>query len=281
MAEVAERSDEREQLLPSLKDGDEAVLVSVRVVEKKTRPPTAYTEGTLIEDMKNAGKFLDETELKKILRQVSGLGTSATRDNIIEALKHHGYLARQGKHIVATQKGVDFILWLETACPELVDVASTARWEARLDVIAHRGGGKEFERDIASQVTAIVATLKSHHPMNRASGAPSNKESSPMQEPNATRTNKPTDKMVSFAESIAKRLEIPVPDEARESFDACKAFIDTNKDAPGKDGSTGLAPTEKQLSFANNIAAKRGLTIPGEVRANRRELSAWIDANKG
>lgn len=87
------------------------------------------------------------------------------------------------------------------------------------------------------------------------------------------RTNRPTDKMLEFAKSIAKRIGQPVPDEVMSSFDACKEFLDANQ-------AVAMLPSEKQLSFANSIAVRNGLTIPAEALAAGKELSKWIDANK-
>lgn len=86
------------------------------------------------------------------------------------------------------------------------------------------------------------------------------------------RTNKPTDKMLEFAKNVAKKLGQPLPDEVINSFDACRAFLDANKDAANR-------PSEKQLNFAKTIAERKGVTIPPETLANGKELSKWIDAN--
>lgn len=87
-----------------------------------------------------------------------------------------------------------------------------------------------------------------------------------------TRSSKPTDKMLDFAKSIAKSIGTRVPDEVLNDFDACKAFIDANKEAASR-------PSEKQENFAKSIAERKGLTIPEETLKSRKDLSAWIDAH--
>jgi hypothetical protein len=87
------------------------------------------------------------------------------------------------------------------------------------------------------------------------------------------RTSKPTDKMLDFAKAIAKSLGRRVPDEVMADFDACRDFIDTNKEAASR-------PSEKQTDYAKAIAKRKGVTVPQEALADRRLISAWIDENK-
>jgi len=264
-----------ETRLPPLEDGELAEVISIKVLEKTTRPPAYYTEGTLLDDMRGAGKFIaDDPELRKVLRDVSGLGTAATRDSIIEGLKHDRYLVKSGKHLKATDKGKAFIGWITGVMPELTDVAETARWEADLAVVAQKGGGADFENRVATLVKTLVARLKAAPPLGLASTtSTSYKESSRMSENSGERSNAPTPKMLEYASNIAKRIGAALPDDVSASFDACKQFIDDHKDAA-------LRPTEKQLKFAGSIAERKGIAIPPEVEANGQLLSKWIDANK-
>lgn len=257
--------------LPDLEDGEMAVIEAIEVKEKKTKPPLLYTEGTLLEDMKAAAKFVeDDPKLKAHLKDVLGIGTPATRPAILEGLKSDKYCERKGKNIIASEKGEKFIAWIQQAMPEIADVALTARWEAELSVIAKKGGGAAFEQSVADSVKTLVATLKTAPRMTY--GAPSqtlSKENSNMSE---NRSSKPTDKMLDFAKSIAKSIGTRVPDEVLNDFDACKAFIDANKEAASR-------PSEKQENFAKSIAERKGLTIPEETLKSRKDLSAWIDAH--
>jgi DNA topoisomerase-3 len=269
----AER-DDVEQSLPPLDDGELADIVSIDVRARKTRAPAHYTEGTLLDDMKGASKFVeDDPELKKLLKQVSGLGTAATRDNIIENLKAHKYLEKSGKYTVATEKGIAFITWLEKVYPDAADVGVTARWEAELAVVEKKGGGKAFEDRVVQKVRDMISTFKAAPPMSPAATT-THKESHNMTDTNEQkRASKPTDKMLEFAKSIAKKVGVRLPDEVMGDFDACRAFIDEHKDVA-------MRPSDKQLNFANSIASSKGLTIPAEVMNNGRELSKWIDEHK-
>lgn len=273
MAKKSPAPEERkcEQVLPPLTDGEIATVLAVRVAEKKTRPPARYSEGTLIEEMKNAGKYVEDPALRSVLKQVSGLGTSATRDSIIETLKAHKYVKLSGKHIVPTEKGEALIRWLDTHCNELTDVALTARWEAELDAVATRGGGSKFEATVIARVKEIVATLQQAAPIG--GGTSDNKNNMTEQTNQAPRANKPTTKMLDYAKRIATKLGQDLPEEVENNFDACRAYIDENQ-------AVAKAPSERQLSYAKSIAERKGAEIPAEALADGKLLSAWIDANK-
>jgi DNA topoisomerase-3 len=79
--------------------------------------------------------------------------------------------------------------------------------------------------------------------------------------------------MLEYAGNIAAKMGTPLPEAVAVSFEACKDFIDANKEAA-------MRPSEKQLKFANIIAERKGLSIPPETLSNGKELSAWIDTNK-
>jgi DNA topoisomerase-3 len=266
-----------EQVLPPVQNGELARIDAIDLQEKKTRPPKRYTEGTLVRDMKDAGKFVSESALRKVLRDSSGLGTSATRDSIIEALKQREFISREGPNLISTKKGRDLIAYLPS---EFSDVAITARWEAELDIVAQQGGGPALETRLRDEVARLVTTLKAHGPMNRSEAVSRNssttKETS-MSENGEKRRSGPTDKMLEFAKSIAKRVGATLPENIKDDFDVCRAFIEEHKDAAQ---AVPAAPTKKQLEFAKSIAEKKNLTIPGPTLKNMKELSAWIDANK-
>ena len=259
--------------LPPLEDGEWATIERIDIKEKKTKPPSRYTEGTLLDDMMAAAKFIENApELKKVLKEASGLGTAATRHAIIETLKHHSYIEQAGNNIVPTSKGIVFIEWLEKVMPELVDVEVTARWEAELAVVAEKGGGAAFQAKVADSVRRMISIFQAAPSMG-AHSTPVSKETPRMSDSSAPRSNKPSDKMLEFAKNIAKKLGQAVPDEVAADWEACKKFIDDNKDAANR-------PTDKQVNFAKTIADRKGATIPPEILANGRELSRWIDENK-
>ena len=96
--------EEDVQTLPLVIIGEHAE-VDVKSAEKETQPPKAFTEGTLLTAMKTANKTVDDEEAIKILQEVEGIGTEATRASIIEALKQKEYIQVIKNKLVVTEKG--------------------------------------------------------------------------------------------------------------------------------------------------------------------------------
>lgn len=151
---ILERSDpetkgkkgkkDTETVLPDVKNSDTFPLEDVKASKKKTNPPSPYTEATLLEAMKLAGRFVEDEALKEQLKE-SGLGTAATRAPIIERLLQVGYIQRKGKSLIPTEKAAKLI----TVCPpELRSPETTGKWEKGLSSIAK--GKMEPDRFMAS-----------------------------------------------------------------------------------------------------------------------------------
>ena len=120
-------------MLPPLRNGEIAQLHDPKIEDKETRPPPRYNEGTLIEAMQNAWRFVDDEVLRERLKEAKGIGTPATRAEIIGGLKKQGFLIAQGKHIVPTEGGLSLFGVLKQADPALVDPGVTAQLECLLD----------------------------------------------------------------------------------------------------------------------------------------------------
>src|SRR5260370_1373889 len=127
-----EKGDEA-QMLPPLHNGETAMLQDPKIENKETRPPPRYNEGTLIEAMQNAWRFVDDGVLRERLKEAKGIGTPATRAEIIGGLKKQGFLIAQGKNIVPTETGLSLFGVLKQADPALVDPGVTAQLECLLD----------------------------------------------------------------------------------------------------------------------------------------------------
>jgi DNA topoisomerase-3 len=159
--------------LPEIVRGEAAAVVGVRVHEGKTEPPPRFTEGALLGAMERAGAKLDDEELRRAMKE-SGLGTPATRANIIETLLARQYVAREGKVLVPTPDGKALIDALPV--PALKSAALTAQWESRLSAMADgRGGRGPFMDDVrqfaAELVGAIAAAPPPEHLANDAGPA--------------------------------------------------------------------------------------------------------------
>ena len=130
----ADEKGDDAQLLPALCNGEIARLENPTIEDKETRPPPRYNEGTLIEAMQNAWRFVDDELLRERLKEAKGIGTPATRAEIIGGLKRQGFLIAQGKNILPTETGLSLFGVLEQADPALVDPGVTAQLE-----VARRG----------------------------------------------------------------------------------------------------------------------------------------------
>jgi DNA topoisomerase-3 len=129
----ADEKGEDAQLLPSLRHGETVLLTDAAVEDKETRPPPRYNEGTLIEAMQHAWRFVADEALQKRLKEAKGIGTPATRAEIIRGLKAQDFLIAAGKHIVPTERGLALFDVLQRADLALVDPGVTAQMERLLD----------------------------------------------------------------------------------------------------------------------------------------------------
>lgn len=129
---------ESEELLPDISLGEEGILKAGEVEAKKTKPPFDYTEASLLYDMTNPARLVDEADLKKIFRTEIGLGTQATRAQIIETLLKRSYINRTGKNLIATDKGSLLVERLNDMprTRELTSVSQTAKLELSLQGMA-------------------------------------------------------------------------------------------------------------------------------------------------
>jgi DNA topoisomerase-3 len=140
--------------LPALKQGQEATCVEAESEAKETKPPPRYTEATLLSAMETAGKLVDDEELREAMKE-RGLGTPATRAEIIETLIRREYIERVSKDLQPTPKGLQVVTMLETnavTSPEL-----TGGWEKQLRDIEHGSGDRDaFMNGIADFTKATV-----------------------------------------------------------------------------------------------------------------------------
>jgi DNA topoisomerase-3 len=105
----------------------------VRAINGKTAPPKRFTEATLLSAMEHPGKYMDNKALREVIEGTSGLGTPATRADIIEKLFDTFYVERHGKEIVPTSKGIQLI---DLVPPDLKSPELTAKWEQNLSSIS-------------------------------------------------------------------------------------------------------------------------------------------------
>ncbi|HUB35200.1 MAG TPA: DNA topoisomerase 3 [Solirubrobacteraceae bacterium] len=153
----AEDDEVTEQQLPKLDQGERAEVREIESLRKETKPPRRYSDASLLGAMETAGKLVDDDELREAMKD-SGIGTPATRAAIIERLITVGYLERDGRSLVATEKGCSVIRLLD-AHP-LTSPGLTGDWESRLGKIERGEDSREkFMGDIAGFARETVHEL--------------------------------------------------------------------------------------------------------------------------
>jgi DNA topoisomerase-3 len=159
-ADVDERTDEdegREQRLPELEHGERPAVREVASQAKETKPPRRHTERSLLDMMETAGKLVDDEELREAMKE-SGIGTPATRAAIIERLIQVGYVEREGRALVVTEKGLNVIRLLGEHA--LTSPGLTGEWEHRLARIETGEDSREaFMGDIVKFTESTVGEL--------------------------------------------------------------------------------------------------------------------------
>jgi DNA topoisomerase-3 len=153
----ADEDETREQQLPRLDQGEPSKVLEIESLAKETKPPRRYSDASLLGAMETAGKLVDDEELREAMKD-SGIGTPATRAAIIERLIDVGYVERDGRALVATEKGLNVIRLLgehPLTSPDL-----TGSWEQRLGRIERGEDSREkFMHDIAGFAKETVEVL--------------------------------------------------------------------------------------------------------------------------
>ena len=153
--------DEDTATLPPLQEGQTLPLSGVDLLEKQTKPKPLHTESSLLAAMENAGKELEDAELKASLKD-AGIGTPATRAAIIETLFARQYIVREKKNLVPTDKGL--AVYRIVKDKKIADVEMTGMWETALAKIeAGSMDADTFRKGIevyAAQITAELLSVQ-------------------------------------------------------------------------------------------------------------------------
>ena len=160
--EAEKKEDSDEQILsslPNLTEGEVLSLVNADITEHKTKPKPLYTEATLLSAMENAGKEVEDAESKKAMAEC-GIGTPATRANIIETLILRDYIRRDKKAIIPTEKGL--AVYEIVKDKKIANAEMTGAWELALAAIeAGKMPADKFSQGINSYVETICEELLS------------------------------------------------------------------------------------------------------------------------
>ncbi len=152
-----EEDEGADQQLPKLEQGERVQTREIKSARKETKPPRRYSDASLLGAMETAGKLVDDDELREAMKD-SGIGTPATRAAIIERLITVGYIERDGRSLVASEKGVNVIRLLNEHA--LTSPGLTGDWENRLGKIERGEDSREqFMGDIAGFAKETIAEL--------------------------------------------------------------------------------------------------------------------------
>jgi len=179
-------------LPPGLEPGQSQQVLEVRAVTKQTRPPPRLTEATLLTAMETAGRHLEDKELSAAMKD-NGLGTPATRADIIETLLARQYLTRDGKALNATERGIRLIGLVQ---PPIKSPAMTGEWEARLKRV-QRG-----ETDLTAFMSAITSYVREAVAGALTTAAPPIAEKVPVTHVSARREPVPADRLLELLQSV-------------------------------------------------------------------------------
>ncbi len=199
-------------------------------------------------------KFVDDGSLKERLKDARGIGTPATRGEVIKGLHFQKQIEQKGKHVVPTAAGLQVYELLLSCAPDLVDPGYTARWELMLDDITLGKTTASAAIDqISGEAENLMGVLKAKRPegFGKRSG--------------------PSAKMIQAAESCAARQGVPLPENFKTDYNACKAFLDENM------SSGPYPPSDKQIALVEKMIEEKGKKPPEGWREDSRIVSAYLD----
>jgi len=155
--------DQQGEILIAVEKNEEVKTTGVEIEAEETRPPARFTEATLLSAMEGAGKLVEDEELREAMRE-SGLGTPATRANIIEELIRHRYLVREARELIPTAQAFSLITLLNGLQVEALSKPElTGDWEHKLKEIERGGMDRDtFMTEIRKMTEEIVHRAKSY-----------------------------------------------------------------------------------------------------------------------
>lgn len=156
---IIEDDESENQVLPELKKGDNIDVISIEVNKLKTKPPARFNEGTLLSAMEKPQKYIAIDKLHaRTLGETGGIGTVATRADIIEKLFNMFYIEKNGKDIIPTSKGKQLI---ELVPKDLKSPLLTAKWEMDLELISKgKKDPKVFINNMREYAGILVKNIK-------------------------------------------------------------------------------------------------------------------------
>jgi DNA topoisomerase-3 len=274
-----EEEAETEQALPPLADGQSATLTDPRVQAKQTQPPPRYSEGTLVDAMQNAWRFVKDEALRERLKEAKGIGTPATRAEIIKGLKRQNLLAGDGKLVVPTPAGLQLFELLRGAAPALVDPGTTAVWEMRLDdVVVGKADFRAVIDEIAGETDRLITVLRQH-----------NGATVDLSQPAPHRTRRGRSKVGRRSRSgghaaTTTDAALPKGRRPRRGKNASRQRMgERRKDVSFERPTLGRStpPTSRMVAFAERLAKNKRATLPSGYDKDFDICRRFLDQHAG
>ncbi|GLR79545.1 DNA topoisomerase [Azospirillum oryzae] len=294
--------EDAEQTLPPLTDGESAILTDPKVEAKRTQAPPRYNEGTLVDAMQNAWRFVEDPALRDRLKEAKGIGTPATRAEVIKGLRKQNLLGADGKWLVPTPAGLHLFETLRAAAPTLVDPGTTALWEMKLDeVVTGRADFRRVIDAIATEAERLIGALVRQRGTTLDLGLPAAKVrfagrgaagrrtttrgggavSGDMAKPARRRTRK----VAAPAEGDATA---PKPRRTRKAkgtgssppIAAVAAAVAESGPAevsPIPESRRRREPTERMVAFARSLAERKGIALPDPCLRDFDQCRSFLD----
>jgi len=250
-----DREGNAEQTLPNLTNGETATLTDPKIEAKKTQPPPRYSEGTLVEAMQNAWRFVEDIELRERLKEAKGIGTPATRAEIIKGLKAQNLLMADGKFVIPTPAGLQIFELLRGAAPSLVDPATTATWEMQLDeIVSGRSDFRVVIDGIASMAEELIGVLQKHQGSTVDLGFSAASKGRGRRKQWSKRG---TGKSASGAKPPRRRQASKL-----DRSTTTRVAKQSGRSSNGDTKSNGSAPTSKMVAYAKSLAGQKNVDLP-------------------
>lgn len=280
---------EEEQTLPPLRDGETATLSDPKVEAKRTQPPPRYNEGTLVDAMQNAWRFVEDPALRDRLKEAKGIGTPATRAEIIKGLRRQNLMDADGKWLVPTPAGLQLFETLRGAAPALVDPGTTALWEMKLDeVVTGRADFRGVIDAIATEADRLIGVLlgKRGPLLTLEAKAPTRRMA------RVTRRRSGSGDGVSAPKPRRKRSTASLTDATsgettsaprrrtrrKVATEAASAVSETpTPPASPTPGARRKTPTERMVAFARSLAERKGVDLPETVLNDFDSCRTFLD----
>lgn len=152
--------------LPALRKGTRLHVHEVSAVRRQTKAPAHFTDASLLAAMETAGRLVDDEELRNAMKE-RGLGTPATRAQIIETLLARGYVEKKGKRLIATDSGMQAAALVSSMLPDMASAELTGLWEKKLkDIEAGNNTYPLFMQEIRTMLAQSVESIKPRNVKN-------------------------------------------------------------------------------------------------------------------